>query len=136
VTAVFNIVTLADNDRDGLPDVLETTLGLNTNNAADAGFDVDGDTMSNGAEYLAGTDPANPLSFLKLNLSLSGGPAAIQFDAVSNKTYSVLYSDSIGGGSWLKLNDVLARTNNRPETILDPAPANHRFYRLVTPGQP
>jgi hypothetical protein len=136
VGTVFNITTLADNDHDGLPDALEVSLGLNTNNAADAALDLDGDTMSNGAEYLAGTDPVNPLSFLKLDLATSAGRALVHFDAVSNRTYSVLYSDSSSGGSWFRLSDIVGRINNRSELIVDPSSTSNRFYRLVTPRQP
>jgi len=48
----------------------------------------------------------------------------------------VQHSGTLASNSWLKLVDVVARTNNRTETILDSAPATHRYYRLVTPRQP
>jgi hypothetical protein len=60
----------------------------------------------------------------------------LEFDARSNKTYTVQHSGTLASNSWLKLVDVVARTNNRTETITDPAPAANRFYRLVTPRQP
>jgi len=37
---------------------------------------------------------------------------------------------------WRKLADVLARTNNRMETLVDRHWATNRFYRLATPRQP
>jgi len=55
---------LADFDRDGLPDVLERSIGLDTNNAADALLDPDGDGVSTRNEYRAGTDPLDPASYL------------------------------------------------------------------------
>ena len=133
---LFPIITLADTDRDGLPDDLEVRLGLNTNNAADASLDLDGDGVSNLAEYLAGSDPADTSSFLKLNLSTLAGQPQLSFAAASNKTYSVQYSDGLAPGPWQKLVDVFARTNNRVEAFPDPAPATNRFYRIVTPRQP
>ncbi len=48
-----------DDDNDGIPDVWETTYGLNPLNAEDAGLDSDGDGLTNLQEYLAGTNPAN-----------------------------------------------------------------------------
>jgi hypothetical protein len=131
-----NIITLADADGDGLADLWETTHGLNTNSLADAAFDTDGDTMSNRAEFLAGTDPTNSLSYLKIDNITAGGGATLSFGAVSNRTYSVQYSDVIGSGMWSKLADTVARSNNRVETIIIPEFASNRVYRLVTPQQP
>jgi hypothetical protein len=134
--AACNIITLADADGDGLADIWETAHGLNTNNLADATLDTDGDTMSNRAEFLAGTDPTNPSSYLKIDSIIAGGGAALTFGAISNHTYSVQYSDVVGSGAWSKLADVVARTTNRVESILDPAFTTNRVYRLVTPQQP
>ena len=55
------VTFLADSDHDGLPDEWEILYGLNPK-AADATLDSDGDTMSNLAEYIAGTDPTDPSS--------------------------------------------------------------------------
>ena len=62
--------------------------GFSTNNAADASQDLDGDGMSNVAEYIAGTDPTNPLSLLNIVFSATNS-SVLQFVAQSNITYSV-----------------------------------------------
>lgn len=54
-TAAFSV--WRDSDNDGMPDVWETTYGLNINSAADAALDNDSDGLSNLREYLAGTNP-------------------------------------------------------------------------------
>jgi hypothetical protein len=131
-----NVITLADADGDGLADIWETAHGLNTNNVADAALDTDGDTLSNRAEFLAGTDPANPSSYLKVDSITAGGGATLTFGAISNRTYSVQSSDVVGSGLWSKVADVVARTTNRVESILDPAFTTNRVYRLATPQQP
>ncbi len=63
----------SDTDLDGIPDAWETTYGLDPTDAQDAGLDGDGDLMTNGAEYLAGTDPhAYDNQDLILSAALSG----------------------------------------------------------------
>jgi hypothetical protein len=132
-TALINV--LLDNDGDGLPDAWESAHGLATNNLADAALDADGDGLANWQEYIAGTDPTNALSYLKIDsLALHGG-ATLTFGVVSNKTYSVQYTDEMSG-PWSTLADLAARTNNAVETVFDPGHTNRRAYRLLTPRQP
>jgi hypothetical protein len=57
------------------------------------------------------------------------------FAAVSNRTYTVEFTEALGQGVWQKLADVPARPENRIETIPAPYHAANRFYRLVTPQQ-
>ena len=133
---VCNIITLADADGDGIADIWETANGLNTNSVADAALDSDGDTMSNRAEFLAGTDPLNAASYLKIDSISSNAGTRLAFGAVSNRTYSVQYSDVPGSALWFKLADLPARTTNRIETISDSGSATNRLYRLATPQQP
>ncbi|WP_212589995.1 thrombospondin type 3 repeat-containing protein [Cellvibrio mixtus] len=45
-----------DDDNDGLPDTVETALGLNPRDASDADGDLDGDGFSNRLEHLLGSD--------------------------------------------------------------------------------
>lgn len=136
VTATFNITVLADSDRDGIPDVVEQGLGLDANNVADAFGDLDGDGMSNRAEYIAGTDPTNRLSYLKLEALVAPGQAGVRFGAVSNRTYTIQFSDALDSGAWSRLTDVLAQPTNSVWTINDPAWNTNRFYRVVTPVHP
>jgi hypothetical protein len=133
--AACNIITLADADGDGVADIWETAHGLNTNSLTDAAFDTDGDSMSNRAEFLAGTDPTNPSSYLKIGSITAGGGATLTFGAISNRTYSVQHSDIVGSGLWFKVADIVARTTNRVESITDPTFTTNRVYRLATPQQ-
>ncbi|HKQ38578.1 MAG TPA: lamin tail domain-containing protein, partial [Verrucomicrobiae bacterium] len=124
----FNINTLADIDADGLPDAWEAAYPDAGNPALDA--DLDG--LSNLQEYLAGTDPTSAGSRLKLTLTADG---VLSFSAVSNKTYTIQQSESLGA-AWIKLTDVLARTNNRIETLSGVLGPTNRMFRAVTPRQP
>ena len=130
--------TRIDFDMDGLPDAYEVQYGLNTNNAADAFGDLDGDQMSNLAEFIAGTDPSDPASFLKIEQSTVPGTATLRFGARPGKTYTLQYADALPAGptGWFRLADFASRTNARVETIQDPNWSTNRFYRVTTPGKP
>lgn len=125
--------TLADSDGDGMPDSWERAHGLNPLDPADAALDTDGDGLTNLQEYQAGTDPTSALSGLRLDLWLTNG-VWLGFGAVSNKTYTVQFADELADGRWLKLGDVVARTNNRVELLSDTNRVGQRFYRVVTPA--
>jgi hypothetical protein len=136
VNAQFFITTLADSDHDGVPDNWETAFGLDPDSGSDRDLDADGDGMFNWQEYVAGTDPTNALSYLKIDSVSLTGEASVTFGAISNRTYTVEYTDDLGPGEWSRLADVAARNVNRAETVIDPGFATNRIYRLVTPWKP
>jgi hypothetical protein len=119
------LTVLLDSDQDGIPDMLEPI---------DGAADSDGDGLTNSEEFFAGTDYLDPNSYLKVAISANGG-AVLQFNAVSNRTYSVQYTDGLNPILWRKFMDVLSRTNSRTEVLVDPSPSDNRVYRLVTPQQ-
>ncbi len=132
----FTLTILPDTDHDGLPDTYEMSHGLSLNDPADAGRDDDGDGMTNGDEFRAGTDPMDGSNYLKVDghIDAASGGAALEFMAVSNQTYSVVFTDQLGGNNWSRLFDVNARTTNRVIRVTDPnSNQAARFYRLVTP---
>lgn len=130
------VAAMTDSDGDGMPDAWEAQHNLNTNSSADAVLDLDGDTMANLAEFIAGTDPANSNSFLKINAPEGGGPASISFEAISNRSYTVQSADTLNNPSWIHVQNVPARTTNWTATAVDPAARAKRYYRLLTPVQP
>jgi len=125
-----------DADGDGLPDAWEQAnhTQIFVPNAND---DPDHDGFSNLQEYLAGTDPNDSSSFLKLQpLQVGTGNGTLQFLAASNHTYSVLHKQSLSDTVWLKLTDVSSAPANRELSITNAAGGTVEFYRLVTPAQP
>lgn len=127
------VTVLEDSDGDHIPDIYERANGMDENNPNDAAADPDGDTMSNSDEYIAGTDPQDGGSYLRVERVEATGSATIYFRAISNRTYSVQYSDKISPALWERLQDVLARPTNYSAVVSDPESRPQRFYRLVTP---
>ncbi len=86
-----------DDDNDGLPDTWELAHGLDPFDAADALADLDGDGISNLAEYLAGTNVAGwpPVAAADAYETLVGG--ALTVDAASG----VLVNDNDSTGNTL-----------------------------------
>jgi hypothetical protein len=136
-SALFNITTLEDSDGDGIPDEWEIAFGGNPTNATDRNLDLDRDGLTAWQEYTTGTDPSNALSTLKVSLVAQAGQPVIAFEAVSNRTYSVQFTDRLGGnGAWSNLADVYALATNRTETFVDTSRTTNCYYRVVTPWQP
>ena len=61
--------------------------------------DPDADGMSNSAEYLAGTNPTNSASLLRIiSLTVTGENVAVSWTTVPNKGYIVQTNSTSGGG--------------------------------------
>ncbi len=144
VPAVLKVIGL-DSDGDGIPDSwMMQYFGHPTGLASDhsrAQDDADGDGMSNLQEYLAGTNPLDSQSSLKLRaqgMNPSTGRPQFAFTATAGVGYTLLFSDNLGSGVWTKLRDFPDDPTTRTILVNDPGAANSpaRFYRLVTPIQP
>jgi hypothetical protein len=130
------LTVLTDSNTNGIPDVWEAAYFGSPTGVTNRDDDFDGDGLSNWAEYLAGTDPTDPTSYLKVKRISAQNGAVIEFNAVSNRTYSVEYKDRFEAAAWTRLADVLARPTNWPATVIDPTPGTNRLYHLATPKQP
>jgi hypothetical protein len=131
-----NNISLADSDADGLPDTWEMAwFGTLARNGTG---DFDGDGQTDSQEYLAGTSPVDPASYLKIDsIDAAGGATAIHFTAAAGKTYSVLFRNNASSGTWARLTNVPAQSGTAAITVNDPTGgAATRFYRLVTPNWP
>jgi hypothetical protein len=131
-----------DSNGQGIPDAwMVLNFGHVAGEASDqsrATDDPDGDGFTNLQEYLAGTNPHDANSALKLlNVSVTASAVNLEFMAASNHAYSVLYRGQLTDPVWLKLTNVPAPPADGVINVSDPSPdPNVRFYRLVTPAQP
>jgi hypothetical protein len=140
-TATVTLYPMVDSDADGLSDQEELTgqdnvltppnpSGHITNpNKAD----TDGDGSSDGSEALAGTDPNDLNSSLRVTRTTAdGGGFLIQWDCVVGKKYRVQYRDDLANGwSDLSGSDVTATTTTT--NVIDGTAAGQptRFYRVL-----
>jgi len=135
-----NTANAFDMNTDGLPDAWQMqNFGSISDPQAVPTADPDGDGFNNLQEYLAGTNPRNAASLLKLDsAAVVGNGINLRFTAVAGRTYSVLWNGDLKNGTWSKLADVAAQSVTGPVTVTDPTNqfSAQRFYRLVTPQSP
>ncbi len=99
--------------------------------------DPDRDGVPNRDESLAGTNPKDASSYLRVeSLRVDGTTVRLSFKAAAGKNYSVLYRDDLAKGAWQKLTDVPARALIGDAQVTDATSRPSRYYRLVTPPQP
>lgn len=110
-------VETTDDDGDGMPDDWEITFGLDPHNNMDAALDNDNDGLTNLQEFLAGTDPTDPSSVLRLSIfpfSFNNtSNILIEFTAVAGKTYVLEFRDKVGAGMWNELLQVSPQPQTR-----------------------
>jgi len=134
-TVVTQMVEIVMNDQDGdrIPDWWEISH-FNFLDIADSTSDWDGDRICDRNEYLAGTDPTNPASYLALYALNPTNPAGIivHWMSVTDKTYTlmmstnILYSDSFSP----ILSNIPGRRGYTSATDTFGKVSGHFFYRI------
>ena len=126
-----------DSDGDGIPDLWMTHyFGHPTGHAGDLSLaqnDADGDGMSNLQEFLAGTDPTNPASSLRLQIGVQVSPpnnVTLNWPAVPGKNYRIQFKDKLNDAVWLEAPGAAVVGTKGSFTI--PADQSSRFYRVTT----
>jgi Tol biopolymer transport system component len=127
----------ADSDGDGIPDAwLQYYFGHPTGQSGDlsrAQDDADGDGMTNLQEYLAGTDPLNPASSLRLTLtqvSSSDGMATLNWRVSLGKHYSVTFKNNLSDSNWQQASGNLYVIGTQGYFCITPNQSS-RYYRLA-----
>jgi hypothetical protein len=91
----------ADADGDLMPDLWEAGNQLNRDDAGDAVLDADADQLSNLGEYLAGTNPNDPLSVFTLRSpQIATGDWSFRFPTQTGRVYRVQIRDLATLAPW------------------------------------
>ncbi|MBN1673119.1 MAG: PKD domain-containing protein [Kiritimatiellae bacterium] len=86
-----------DTDADGVPDWWEQAFFAGPTNA-DAETDADGDTYSNWAEWLSGSDPTNPASRFEIGdtrVPAAQGHTILYWPSLSNRVYMIDFTTNL-----------------------------------------
>lgn len=128
------VISATDTDHDGLPDDWENFYFTNLTQTAEADFDHDG--ASNYAEYLAGTDPTDAASVLRVtSLAREEADTVLRFNFAASRQYEIESSSDLQ--TWSALTNPGLRYYSAPGEVEwrdDRALTNSlpRFYRVKT----
>lgn len=93
-----------------------------------AAVDSDGDGATNLAEFLAGTDPTDPNSSLKVRMSMAGGQKRLTWKTEGGSVYQVQVSSNLGG--WSNYGSPRFAVGATDSVVLGPG-AGAAYYRVV-----
>jgi hypothetical protein len=121
-------IPVGDSDGDGLPNAWEDEHPCVDRNVPDADDDADGDGKTNEEEYLAGTDPCDPLSVLIITMiAREPGGVRVAWTSEPERLYRVWASDNMA--TWQVVGpDVIAAGSS--SDVLDTAATPRRVYRV------
>ena len=119
----------ADQDNDLISDSWERLHELDSLNSSDSNADRDADTMPNLAEFLAGTDPNNASSALRL-YSRHSTPLAneLWFHSVRGIHYQVESRPNLSGALWQIVEKITG--DGTSKAFFLPRTEAQQFYRL------
>ncbi len=117
-----------DSDHDGIPDPVELAWFGNLNQA-NATSDSDGDGVKDLDEWLGGTDPKDPRSVTRLQLTLlPDGSRVLMWSGQNGRVYDVLKSTDLK--TFVPLAEGITGTFS--ETVFDTVRFQQGFYQLRT----
>ena len=130
----FAVNLWLDTDGDGMPEGWETANGLNPNGSSDSSKDDDGDGVSNLAEYRAGTNPQDAMSYLRIQSLVINNANEVQvtWGSASNRLYSIQRASVLTGGtSFTNIAENIFPTPQE-NVFIDTTATNAKefFYRL------
>jgi len=133
ISDVFVVALPADSDGDGLPDPWETRY-FGALNAADGASeaDPDRDGLLNRDELLAGTNPMDPESCLRIaRIEISAPDVRIRFRTAPGRRYQLEHAAQLGAAGWSSAATPLAGNGSEMEASHPGGVGQgQRFYRV------
>ena len=128
-----------DTDQDGIPDLKEDLNRDGVMDPSETGariIDSDGDSTSDGFEFVAGTDGRNSNSIFHCSIGFTNNNIQLNWPSSTGRLYQLQYTDNLGTGMW--------NTNNSPELQGQPGSMNlytsniptSRIFRIRARLQP
>ncbi len=118
-----------DRNNDGLPDDWQSRYwGANVNLWPASSADSDGDGASNLAEFLAGTDPLNATSVLRMSIQPTMGGLLLQWNAVPGSVYQLQVSTDLK--SWAEAAGPAFAAGDLASSVV-PTHAATVYYRVI-----
>lgn len=126
----FDVIDGTDSDGDTMPDAWENAHGLASGDPGDAGRDLDQDGQNNLAEYVSGTDPADPSSRLAVGTwaLMPGSDRLLSWAAQGGKLYRVCTSTDLV--AWTPIASVLATADGNLSFPVPGSDAPRLFVRV------
>jgi hypothetical protein len=117
-----------DNNYDGLPDDWEATYwGANSANWPTPNTDSDGDGMSNLREFLAGTNPTNAASVLRVKLEPSNQGLFLSWNSQAGLVYQIQSSTNMT--AWSNLGSPRMAAGSSDSTYV--GGSGRTFYQVL-----
>ena len=87
--------------------------------------------MVNYQEYIAGTDPTNAASLLKItSVTKAASTAAVSWQSVTNRHYQVMSRTNLAAGTWQNVGGIFTPSGTNSQLLDTTATNRLRFYRV------
>ncbi|MBU6402910.1 MAG: matrixin family metalloprotease, partial [Verrucomicrobia bacterium] len=98
--------------------------------------DPDGDNFVNLSEYVAGTDPTNAASVLKLDsVTMTSSGSTVTWESVPGKTYQLFGRDDVVNSPWQAVGGPVTANGSTAQAVDAGATNNFRFYTVQVLAQ-
>ena len=141
VTIAYQTVSIiqsgvpTDTNNDGLPDSWQAQyFGSPTSTNAAPNGDPDGDGLTTGNEYLAGTNPTNSNSLLRiatLEPATNTGAFLIGFPTMTDRYYQIEQTADLLNPQWAAFTNAIRGTGSSLFILDKDTQQTNRFYRVI-----